>query len=171
MKIRSLLFLETADIGIPTLPEKRLTWLQQQPERIKFITNPTFEEMELVVRSDGTKIQYIKNPPPGIIKIAILQDYQAIRNVTVPIPFDAQIAAVSKSIFALNFIAERTDPIAPEAIKIALQHHKWFEIHTDYMGLIYNESTYKSMVQQVFKNNNLLIDKWMRYYTHQHNKT
>jgi hypothetical protein len=131
------------------------------------------EQLELV-NKDGRDIQRITNPSEALQLAAIKQDVSAIYSIESPTE-KAQMLAVSKFGYSIKYLYKIG--IEPsEAVQLAAINQTAFSI--EYIlnplpnvikaaltspGIIRADTFYNAEVERIFKDNIMLMKKWIRY--------
>lgn|SRR5574343_1184877 len=108
----------------------------------KAYTDYTHEDWMYKLHSNGTNIKFYPGTPPE----------------------DLQLKAVTSHPMALTELIANNIPVSNELIHMGLTHHMWK------VAALLDPSTkqqYIEYLHDIFKNNNLLINKWLRYFDSQ----
>src|SRR5574343_452644 len=159
--------------------------LVNNPNAIQVIDNPTVEQQKSTVYKDIFALQHIKHPAPEIISYAINKHPSRFINYLHPdvITDDMQLMAIKNDTnntnsYMLEYIPHPTaNFLDMYAVKYGITGYFYIkkrnllttELSTKALtadrnfknGVIYQQFT--SAVLEIFANNNLLLNKWLRY--------
>lgn len=90
--------------------------IYNNPLSIRYIENPTKEEMLAAVKKNGATIRFLKSPSFDVKKEAILNNPQSIEYIE-ELDEELAILAVRLSWNSLKYIKNKTDNILKEAVK------------------------------------------------------
>jgi hypothetical protein len=115
---------------------------------IYYFANPSEVVQLTAVKQNGYAIKFIKNPSEVVQLAAVGNNGYAIRHIKNPSEA-VQLAAIGNNKLALRWVINPTQL----AIRTTLTDQRLID---DYMF-------YEDVVKKLFKDNSLLMNKWLRY--------
>lgn len=90
--------------------ESQILTINDNPQFIQYITNPTEKVIIAALSLDGHCIQYINDPPESLQYVAIRTNYTAIKYINNPFE-EIQYFAVSRCSSAIDYIENPTEKV------------------------------------------------------------
>jgi hypothetical protein len=132
----------------------------------------TREEQQLeAVKRDGYLIRHIKNPSEAVQLAAIAENDWAIQFIMNPSEI-VQLAAVTQNGYAIQHIENPSEAVQLAAVTKFVDAIEYIEnptqlviktILTNPIVIYDNQKYYERLVKEIFKDNTLLMKKWLRY--------
>lgn len=149
MKLYELLESEMLYDG-KVVPEKSLiATVKRHGTMIKYITNPTKRVQLAAVKENCNAIEYIENPVEEVQLLAVKENGHLIAHISNPSE-TVQLAAINQASNSIESIKNPTVTV----LNTALTNTRW-------INMMPNQ--YDNFVKEYFKNNALLMNKWLRY--------